>query len=225
MRKILILSLIILLSTTGCESVKNVEDFKELTDKNVTNEEVGMPEKIEDEISYTKETVKSENIVKEEIKVDEIPTNSNNKNKSDNSITNDSVENNNTSNQSKNKNDNSLNEPVKEPENKTPTNNNDVEVNYTDKSNDLMYSITHGVGEYSSESECISVGDKIKIKELDSVMDWNEVNPEQMKQPVIKSSMCIAVIKDNKEYWFLHFITVSGNNMDAELKELYKQNN
>lgn len=222
MRKFLLISLMILLSTTGCESVQNIEDFKDVGDKTVTIEEVNIPEEIEEGINNTEEVIESNTEEKETIVKEEISKNSNIKDKGNNSKTTSSVQSNTTSNQSNNEVPNTKSEPIKSPETNTSSDNNDVEVNYTDNSNDLMYSITHGIGEYSSENECNSVGFKIKNNELDAVMDWNEANPDQMKQPVIKSSMCITVIKEGKEYWFLHFITVNGNNMDAELKKLYK---
>lgn len=97
-----------------------------------------------------------------------------------------------------------------------------VEVQYTDHSNDFLYSITHGITEYDTESECKVKGEKIKHNELNSLLDWNEEHPEDFKKPVIKSYMCLIVVENNKEYWFLHFITIDDSNRDIELKELYR---
>ena len=53
-------------------------------------------------------------------------------------------------------------------------------------------------------------------------MDWNEEHPDEQKKPIIGSSMCISVMKNGKEYWFLHFLTTTKENLDSELKSLYK---
>lgn len=223
MKKILLLSLILLLLATGCNSIHKVENFNKKANENVTIKKENISENKEKEVNIT-DKKKDSNSSEEAGKTEQSPKISDNniKKKTDNLESNKTVQKNLPSQQNENKSINTQSQPVVESEKNVPTSNDDIEVNYTDKSNDLMYSITHGIGEYSTESECNSVGFKIKNNELDAVMDWNEVHPEEMKQPVIKSSMCLTVIKEGKEYWFLHFITVSGNNMDAELKELYK---
>ena len=91
-----------------------------------------------------------------------------------------------------------------------------------DKYNSTYYSITKGIPEYDSESACKSAGLSIQNKELDAILDWNEEHPDNPKSRTIGSSMCIIVMKEGKEHWFLHFLTISGNNMDEELKRLYK---
>ncbi len=91
-----------------------------------------------------------------------------------------------------------------------------------DKYNATYYSITKGNAEYNTESSCKSAGLSIQNKELDSILDWNEEHPEELKKPIIGSSMCIVVMKDGKEHWYLHFLTNSGENLDDELKKLYK---
>lgn len=63
MRKILLLSLILFLLTTGCGSVQNIENFKETTDKNVTTEEVNIPE--------SKEEDNDKNVTTEEVNIPE----------------------------------------------------------------------------------------------------------------------------------------------------------
>ena len=106
--------------------------------------------------------------------------------------------------------------------NKTENDNENKSSQNTDKSNELYYSITKGRKEYSIQSECYSAGLSIQNKELDSVLDWNEANPNDQKQPIIKSSMCIGVMENGKEYYYLHFVTTTGNNLDEELKQKYK---
>lgn len=94
--------------------------------------------------------------------------------------------------------------------------------NNDDKINSTYYSITKGNPEYPTESACKSAGLKIQNKELDAILDWNEEHPDNPKTRVIGSSMCIIVMKDGKEHWYLHFLTLSGENLDDELKKLYK---
>ena len=120
--------------------------------------------------------------------------------------------------------------------NETPNNVNNSQVIETPKeektnndntSNDeqfnaMYYSITHGNAEYSTLEQCNSVGYKIKDKELDEVLDWNENNPDNLKQPIIKAHWCYEVMKNGKINYFLHFITETGANMDSELKSKYK---
>ena len=103
-------------------------------------------------------------------------------------------------------------------EDKSPTDNSSTD----DKINSLYYSITKGNPEYSSDTACKTAGRKIQDKELDEILDWNEEHPDNPKTRVIGSVMCITVMKDGKEYWFLHFLTVSGENLDNELKAKYK---
>lgn len=101
------------------------------------------------------------------------------------------------------------------------TNVNETNSNDT-KSNDLMYSVTKGNPEYSTLDSCDKMGFTIKNNELDYILDWNEKHPDDKKQATIKSSWCIEVMKDDKIYYYLHFITENGENLDNKLKELYK---
>lgn len=103
-------------------------------------------------------------------------------------------------------------------QNNSPTDNS----NKDEQFNAMYYSITKGNPEYQTLSDCNSIGDKIKNKELDEILDWNENNPDNFKQPTIKAHWCYEVMKDGKIYYFLHFITETGANMDEELKRLYK---
>lgn len=86
---------------------------------------------------------------------------------------------------------------------------------------DIMHSITKGRTEFSNESDCYAKGLYIQNKEMDSVLDWNEQHPDEMKQPLIDNSICYPIVKNGKEFWYLHFKTTMGNK-DDELKELYK---
>ena len=124
-----------------------------------------------------------------------------------------------------NTNTNTTNDQQQVVQEKETTNNNvqnDNVSNSDDESNKFYYSITKGRAEYSIQSECYSAGLAIQNKELDAILDWNEANPDNQKQPVIKSSMCIGVMKNGKEHYFLHFVTTTGNNLDDELKSQYK---
>lgn len=87
--------------------------------------------------------------------------------------------------------------------------------------NAMYYSITKGIAEYSTLAECNSVGNRIKNNELDEILDWNENNPDNFKQPIIKAHWCYEVMKNGKIHYFLHFITETGANMDSELKNKY----
>lgn len=94
-----------------------------------------------------------------------------------------------------------------------------------DKANATNYSITKGNAEYETEGSCYAAGLAIQNKELDVIMDWNEEhedNQDEWKKPIIGSSMCIIVMKNGKEHWYLHFLTVTQENLDDELKNLYK---
>ena len=86
----------------------------------------------------------------------------------------------------------------------------------------MFYSITHGNAEYSTLAECNAVGYRVKDNELNEVLDWNENNPDNFKQPTIKAHWCYEVMKNGKINYFLHFITETGANMDSELKNKYK---
>lgn len=86
---------------------------------------------------------------------------------------------------------------------------------------DIMHSITKGRTEFSDESQCYARGLYIQNKEMDSVLDWNELHPDDMKQPIIDNSICYPIVKDGQQYWYLHFKTTQGNK-DDELKQLYK---
>ena len=101
-------------------------------------------------------------------------------------------------------------------------NNSEESSSSDDESNKFYYSITKGRAEYSDQSECYSDGLRIQNNEINGVMDWNFDNPNNQKQPVIKSSMCIGVMKNGIEYYYLHFVTTTGVNLDDELKSLYK---
>lgn len=86
---------------------------------------------------------------------------------------------------------------------------------------DIMNSITKGRTEFSDESECYSRRLYIQNKEMDSILDWNEQPPDDMKQPIINNSICYPIVKGGQEFWYLHFKTTEGNK-DDELKQLYK---
>ena len=86
----------------------------------------------------------------------------------------------------------------------------------------MYYSITKGNPEYPTLSDCNSVGARIKDNELNEILDWNEDNPDNFKQPMIKAHWCYEVMKDGNIHYYLHLITENGVNMDEELKALYK---
>ena len=94
--------------------------------------------------------------------------------------------------------------------------------NTDEQFNAMFYSITHGNAEYSTLAECNAVGYRVKDNELNEVLDWNENNPDNFKQPTIKAHWCYEVMKNGKINYFLHFITETGANMDSELKNKYK---
>lgn len=105
-----------------------------------------------------------------------------------------------------------------------PVQDNSNQNNSTPKSNvnnDFYHSITKGKTEYESDSVCYTKGKSIQDKELDSILDWNEQHPEELKQPIINYSKCYEIVKDSKSYWYLHFFTAVGEGMDDKLKNMY----
>lgn len=94
--------------------------------------------------------------------------------------------------------------------------------NNDEQFNAMYYSITHGNAEYSTLAECNSIGYKVKDNELNEILDWNENNSDNLKQPIIKAHWCYEVMKNGRINYFLHFITETGVNMDNELKRKYK---
>lgn len=104
----------------------------------------------------------------------------------------------------------------------TPKEERNENTNTDEQFNAMFYSITHGNAEYSTLAECNSIGYKVKDNELNEILDWNENNPDNLKQPIIKAHWCYEVMKNGKINYFLHFITEIGANMDNELKSKYK---
>ena len=104
----------------------------------------------------------------------------------------------------------------------TPKEEKNENTNTDEQFNAMFYSITHGNAEYSTLAECNAVGYRVKDNELNEVLDWNENNPDNFKQPTIKAHWCYEVMKNGKTNYFLHFITETGANMDSELKNKYK---
>ncbi len=104
----------------------------------------------------------------------------------------------------------------------TPKEERNENTNTDEQFNVMFYSITHGNAEYSTLAECNSIGYKVKDNELNEILDWNENNPDNLKQPIIKAHWCYEVMKNGKINYFLHFITETGANMDNELKSKYK---
>lgn len=182
----------------------------EIVDKETVNEEQSQPVDNNNSFSASndKTTVKKQQSVK--------------KNETKTTNTKDSNSNNNVSpsenTTQESKQDSNVSTQSVETKENTNTNNSSND----DKYNSTYYSITKGIPEYDSESACKSAGLSIQNKELDAILDWNEEHPDNPKSRTIGSSMCIIVMKDGKEHWFLHFLTISGNNMDEELKRLYK---
>lgn len=104
----------------------------------------------------------------------------------------------------------------------TPKEEKNENTNTDEQFNAMFYSITHGNAEYSTLAECNAVGYRVKDNELNEILDWNENNPDNLKQPIIKAHWCYEVMKNGKTNYFLHFITETGANMDNELKSKYK---
>ena len=104
----------------------------------------------------------------------------------------------------------------------TPKDERNENTNTDEQFNAMFYSITHGNAEYLTLAECNSIGYKVKDNELNEILDWNENNPDNLKQPIIKAHWCYEVMKNGKINYFLHFITETGANMDNELKSKYK---
>lgn len=99
-----------------------------------------------------------------------------------------------------------------------------VETNNQPKQNEstnFYDSITHGKHDKDSEPDCKAYSKKIEIKELNDALDWNEANPDNPKQPIIKYSRCYPVVIGGKTLWYAHFFTTEGEEMDDYLKEKY----
>lgn len=82
-------------------------------------------------------------------------------------------------------------------------------------------SITHGIKEFSSESECFARGTQIQNAELDYVLNYNEQHPDNQIQPDINYFRCYPVIDEQGEGWYLHFFCNSGEGNDSKLKSMY----
>ena len=182
------------------------EESTEMVDKNILEKPVEEESKTNNSFSASKDEKSSSNVQETKKK----QTTSNTQATTNNS--------NNNINQSIPQNDTEKVETKKEETINSPTDNS----NNDDKINSTYYSITKGIPEYDTESACKSAGLSIQNKELDAILDWNEEHPDNPKSRSIGSSMCIIVMKDGKEHWFLHFLTISGENLDDELKRLYK---
>ena len=184
----------------------------ETVDKETVNEELSQPADTNNSFSESNEKTtdkKQQSVKKNETKTTNASNNNSNSNvnPSENTTQKQEIK-------------QETNEPTQPVETKETTNTNNSSSD--DKYNSTYYSITKGIPEYDSESACKSAGLSIQNKELDAILDWNEEHSDNPKSRTIGSSMCIIVIKDGKEHWFLHFLTISGNNMDEELKRLYK---
>ena len=186
--------------------ITNVEENTDVMDNQVIEEKEG------DENNNTANITTKDN---EQKQVNKKSTT--NQVKQQKTTQNNEVKNNSNSNETPNIVDNSqvIDTPKEEKTNNDNTSNDE-------QFNAMYYSITHGNAEYSTLDQFNSVGYKIKDKELDEVLDWNENNPNNLKQPIIKAHWCYEVMKNGKINYFLHFITETGANMDSELKSKYK---
>ena len=212
------------------QNFNNSEELKDnqstkVVENEISNDNIVEQEDIDTENNNTEKSEKSFSASNQETVKDTTKDNSQKKQKeksSTNITENKSI----TQQETKtNTNTNTTNDQQQVVQEKETTNNNvqnDNVSNSDDESNKFYYSITKGRAEYSIQSECYSAGLAIQNKELDAILDWNEANPDNQKQPVIKSSMCIGVMKNGKEHYFLHFVTTTGNNLDDELKSQYK---
>lgn len=161
-------------------------------------------------------------VVEEKIQTDNTPkTNVNNKSNS-NSVSN--------SNETKSSQETKKEQDTTNKSNndKTTSNSNEVESNKSSESNNnettnFYDSITHGQWENDADSEslCLAKGLKIQEKELDEILDWNEIHQEDQRQPIINYSRCYPVIKNGQKHWYLHFFTTLGEEKDQELKQKY----
>ena len=84
-------------------------------------------------------------------------------------------------------------------------------------------SITHGKKEFKSEAEAIVRGDSIVDNELNYVLDYNEMHPDNQIQPTINYYRIYpSVIDENGQYWYyLHFFTTNGEGQDDILKSKF----
>ncbi|MEF2663389.1 MAG: hypothetical protein U0M92_03615 [Bacilli bacterium] len=84
-------------------------------------------------------------------------------------------------------------------------------------------SITHGQKEFKSESEAFARGTQIQQNELNAVLDYNELHPDNQIQPDINYFRVYpSAIDENGNYWYyLHFFCVSGEGQDSYLKSKY----
>lgn len=85
-------------------------------------------------------------------------------------------------------------------------------------------SITHGKKEFASESEAFNKGLEIANKELNYVLDYNELHPEEQIKPDIRYYRVYPSIVDEngKTWYYLHFFCDSGEGNDEKLKNMFK---
>ena len=84
-------------------------------------------------------------------------------------------------------------------------------------------SITHGQREFRTESEAFARGTQIQQNELNTILDYNELHPDNQIQPDINYFRVYpSAIDENGNYWYyLHFFCVSGEGQDSYLKSKY----
>lgn len=108
--------------------------------------------------------------------------------------------------------------------NETVTNNNETtnKTEITNVSTVLYEQVTHGLKEFSSESEATTRGLEIKEKELDYIIEYNATHDDQIQPDIINIRIYPSVIDENGKTWYyLHFICHSGHGNDEKLKSMY----
>lgn len=183
------------------------------TEKSESNEILEQEQKEE---KQEKQEVKSESKPQEQ----KVSSASKSEKKSDKSKT-ENKANNNVSSQAKEESKQEApKENKKSEQNSNSTNNQQSQNGVTTK---FYESITGGKKEFSSESEAFARGTEIQNKELDYVLDYNELHPEAPIQPDINYFRVYpSFIDENGNYWYyLHFFCQSGEGKDEYLKNRF----
>lgn len=234
MKKIIVSSLSLLIVVVGIITGKMFDNSKSSFDKKINQVEIigvdqdeSKEEKTEEEKQLVEDTEKVE-----DVKTNNEPTSKVKENKSQsvsqtpksNTIATTKTEEQNKTQNSDTKNiatpsnsDNTQTE--KKEEQKQPSDNGQKNI----VSTTFYDSITHGQREFRTESEAFARGTQIQQNELNAVLDYNELHPDNQIQPDINYFRVYpSAIDENGNYWYyLHFFCVSGEGQDSYLKSKY----
>ncbi len=148
------------------------------------------------------------------------PNNNSNNNKSTNKSNNSTTTKADSSNNTTKSHETNNTKPTTNNESTNQSQTNKTEI--TKVSTVLYEQVTHGLKEFSSESEATARGLEIKEKELDYVIEYNATHDNEIQPDIINIRIYPSVIDENGKTWYyLHFICHSGHGNDEKLKSMY----